>query len=733
MAQLEDEATIGELTAWLTDRMGVDPAKAQYVAERAFTKVARGGNLGRKFTVTSADEAERIVVELREQAVVEANQADIESDGEVVEDRTVFDLVDKDVIRAEAEVSAARLFQGAVEADDESTTDERDMAAANVMSAGSRVEEDEGFMGTLRTAAEAEMSDNADLGATDLLMSLRALYGFDLSDNDIDNLEDAILESGEYRVPTDDDDRVAIIQQEITRFMGEDPDQSPAVRRAFGDVGSGHRRVRGQVRVDGRWVDYDPDDESWLYAPTTEAGKRQEYERVKSIDPDGGELGWEVYGWLDHANVQHLENWFWAIASEEEVDAPYLAAVIEGLGAEGELGWGEWTEEEVLVLTSNDREVTYKDDSTGTRVTHRFQHNQGWRHLQGVTTEITGKRWDAAQRKWGEATSTKTQKGDRGVGAGSAIAVARQQREAKREMDDIRSSLKDVNQRRWGVKTSAFKKLNSWKAFARSAAQRAKAGEQKYGYQGAGLLSAIGHGALAEALHSGRANGDQLYAIDQKFANARYDMEAATARSRNRIAASRARARYVQAWENYYSRGGGGGRRGGGGGGGTVVKAVAKLPSEEDVKNSMTTLFRSWFRRDPTDGEVAGVKKMLDGVIIHEANQAANAQAYGGSYTESDKEALILDHLRKSPEYQKLFAGKSGGETEEEYAGRFEQSAAELFGREMAQNDDAVRAGMLESTEQTTLGYLAGTKAANDSSSFQERLSQAARIIAEMT
>ena len=737
---------IPELVDWLETVAGISPEHAESVALFAFSQVWGEGRVstegsGPKQYATNMSR-------LRSEALAKARvlekstDARVKKKGPVVKSPDMFESVYKgDKLERDADLMENRTSAEARNTLRDPTASDAERVAAGAVVNEDRMDnarEEGGFMNLLTEAADIERGDSEDIGAADLLDAMRGLYGFDPSDRDIERLEEAIIEYGDYRIPQSDDERVAIIGRELNRFANGDPMQAPALARAFGSVGDGVRRIRGQVRVRGKWIDYDPEVDPWLFGEYNSDGELAEPRRANSYGALGGEgqkdNGWEVGGWLVDPSLAHLEDEFLAIATEEDIDAPYLAAAIELLGKRGQLGWGEWTDEEIAVLTSGDREVSYKDEKSGTRIVHRYKENQGWMRLRGVETEIVGEKWSAAARRLGDAKSVKTQKGDRGVGAGSAIAKSREQRRAREDLAEIRKGLGTATQRGWAVRKSAMSKVKGWLGWARGVAKQAKAGEQRWGSQAGGLLSMVG-GGLAEAYTSGRASGDQLYAIDEVFAQARYSVELANARSRNRIAARQAYRRYTEAWDNYYDSGGGGGGRrgGGGGGGGTVIKAVAKLPSEEDVKNSLTTLFRSWFRREPSDGEVAGVKKMLDGVIIHEANQAANAQAYGGSYEETDKEALILDYIRKSPEYQKLFAGKSEGQTEEEYANMFEQGATELFGQEMAQNDQAIRAGMLESREQTTLGYLAGTKAANESSTFQERLSKAAQIVAELT
>ena len=268
--------------------------------------------------------------------------------------------------------------------------------------------------------------------------------------------------------------------------------------------------------------------------------------------------------------------------------------------------------------------------------------------------------------------------------------------------------------------------------------KRVAANESKWGLHGAFLEEVKPGRGLGQAWFSGNSSYEQRMEMENVHRRTRTDVNMfwnAERKRRGRAAQAQYRA-YEKAWNNYYASqagGRGGGRGGGGGGGGTVVKAVAVLPTEAEVRESVNTLYRQWFRRDATDGEVRGLKAKLDGVIRHEANQAAHAQAYGGEYEKTDKDALILDHVRKSAEYQQMFQHKQGGQTEEEYANMFEQTSAQVFGAEMGQLDEGVQAGMRSGDSQTAIGYLAGTKEAQDSSTYQQRVANAADVIARLT
>lgn len=742
---VSDDILLGELTEWLVTNAGVEPTRAPAIAEQA---QLRAGKL--------PGDSEKALVRLRTKAVelvatVDAAESDrgiaVEGVDPVVANPDVFARISEESI-AEGSLSAVRRMEAAAIRNRPDATESDELAAAELeyeadaLDPSARTEG--GFMGDLRARREQELAasdSRGGTGATELLEDMRFMFGFEPDEGDIVELTEAIIDSGEYRIPRDTDELETVISQEMLRFYEGDREQNRTIAQAFAGIGNGRRRIHGQIRVGNKWIDYDPEVDPWLFGREREgvdqSGTSGTYAmRAESVGSISGELGWEVGGWLSQdPNRSLMTEDFLQVAAEEDIDAPYLAAGIELLGQ-----WGvdEFTDEEVKTLQQNTREWKTDLDGEGSYMITRLPSGKAAEKGDKGSVTLRGRSWDTAVQKWNDAVIAgreggQESRGRPGLSLGNSIAVARQKDEAARDLKRIsgQAAIKSLESFKATVEVIK-KKANIQKAW-RATAQRLKSGEQQYGHQAGGLLSLVG-GGLAEAYNSGNWSGDTGYRIDETFAKARYSIEAANARSRNRVASRRAYQRYVEAWDRYYSSGGGGGRRGGGGGGGgTVVKAVAKLPSEEDVKNSLTTLFRSWFRREPTDGEVAGVKKMLDGVIIHEANQAAHAQAYGGQYEETDKEALILDHIRKSPEYQKLFAGKAGGQTEEEYSNMFEQSAQELFGREMAQNDEAVRAGMMESREQTTLGYLAGTQAANESSSFQERLSNAARIVAELT
>ena len=721
------EAAFEELIGWL-ESQGVEARAAERAAEVGIRE-------GLMTASGDMSDARR-----RAMQVVEGGFDPLTGENTNLEDRELWDGA---ILEAQKKANEDNMFMAATETlQDEDATDQERREAAEVVQDRASEEEGGGFIGDLKAYEEARTLDDGETGDTDLLQAMRALYGFEPDEGDIIDLTQAIMDSGEYRIPTNKRELEIVLSQEITRFAEGDPEQSDFIKRAFADVGSGMRRISGQVRVGNRWIDYDPEVDAWLYGRESEgnqagvAGFR--FMDAKLAGDYGDEMGHPVGGWISELGEYGtlIEDDFRALAVEEDIDMPYAAAIIE-LNE----GWGQnlLTDEEQKLLRQNTREWRTNLGEGASMVT-RIPSSTAQKKGKEATVTLGGARWNTAVTKWNEAVevgrNVKPDKNKLGNALGRSVAVSRQKDEAARELKSVAGQSAIASFNSFKATMNALKKkasiLNTWKGWFR----QGKAFEQQYGDQQGGLLAFRSRG-LAEKYSSGaRMSGEELYQVDEINSLARYSAAAAASRSKNRIRARQAYRRYVDAWSNYYDPpgGGGGGRRGGGGGGGgTVVKAVAKLPSEEDVKNSVQTLFRSWFRREPTDGEVKGIKKKLDGVIIHEANQQAQAQAFGGSYTETDKEALILDHIRKSPEYQKLFAGKAGGQTEEEYANMFEQGATELFGNEMGQNDEAIRAGMMESREQTTLGYLAGTKAANDSSNFQERLSKAAQIVAELT
>lgn len=172
------------------------------------------------------------------------------------------------------------------------------------------------------------------------------------------------------------------------------------------------------------------------------------------------------------------------------------------------------------------------------------------------------------------------------------------------------------------------------------------------------------------------------------------------------------------------------------------------LPDQAAVKQSVQTLFRAWFQREPDEREVVSFTDSINSAVVSKAtadHQAAldvynplNPSTHGGqplvvTKEQVDPQARMEDMARAMPEYQKLFGQKSGNLSEEQYAQQHSGAAQRLFGLEGAGQSEAIRAGMEQGSTQTTMGALAGSHEATQNSTFQERMARVAQAIATMT
>lgn len=186
----------------------------------------------------------------------------------------------------------------------------------------------------------------------------------------------------------------------------------------------------------------------------------------------------------------------------------------------------------------------------------------------------------------------------------------------------------------------------------------------------------------------------------------------------------------------------------GGGGGNT---ATVTLPDRESVRQSMKSMWNSWFGRDPSEDEVASFASSIEGAMRAEGARklgqlpsARRINVFKGETPPDPQNVLITAadvdadarqrRLAQSlPEYRRLFGKKDSGLTEEEYMAQFEMAASSLFGSSYAAKWSEKSAGMETGNVQTTMGQLAGSSAALDNSTFRQRMARAASVFARNT
>lgn len=173
-----------------------------------------------------------------------------------------------------------------------------------------------------------------------------------------------------------------------------------------------------------------------------------------------------------------------------------------------------------------------------------------------------------------------------------------------------------------------------------------------------------------------------------------------------------------------------------GGGAGTTVK----LPNQDEVKQSLDTLFRAWFQHAPSEEDL----KQFAGKVNAASTAAQHAGTAGNPFQVTQGGTTVVEdpgtlqsqavaYARDNPEYGKLFGKKPANLDETGYVQQMSNAAQRTFGDEGAGQADAIRAGLTSGRSQTTVGYLAGEKQAFENSSFMERMANAAEVVSRMT
>lgn len=173
-------------------------------------------------------------------------------------------------------------------------------------------------------------------------------------------------------------------------------------------------------------------------------------------------------------------------------------------------------------------------------------------------------------------------------------------------------------------------------------------------------------------------------------------------------------------------------------GGGTTTKVT--LPNQEEVKQSLETLFRAWFQHAPSEADLNQFAGKVNAAASNAQGGGSADNPFqvtqGGTKVVEDPGTLqsqAIAYARSNPEYGKLFDKKPGNLDETGYVQQMSNAAQRTFGDEGAGAADAIRAGLESGRSQTTVGYLAGSKDAFENSTFMERMANAAETVSRMT
>lgn len=262
----------------------------------------------------------------------------------------------------------------------------------------------------------------------------------------------------------------------------------------------------------------------------------------------------------------------------------------------------------------------------------------------------------------------------------------------------------------------------------------------KYGDSTLALVALKDHG-LADAIYNqGGATSDQALKVKQMIVDLGYKSvndfvtgmaQQGVAIDENKLAAM-------------VTPMGGTGGSGGGGGGSNAIQVT--LPDPAKLGEAMRQLWRAWFQRDPNQQELDSFTAQVNGAITGKAqnlqSQVVAPNIFKGTpgsvpsqqvvtATDVDPQSRLIQQARQNPDYARLFNQKPAGMTEEEFAAQFKQAGTQFLGS--APDPSAVQEGMQTGSVNNTLGYIAGSQAAKDSSTFQDRLAQSAQAIARFT
>lgn len=162
-----------------------------------------------------------------------------------------------------------------------------------------------------------------------------------------------------------------------------------------------------------------------------------------------------------------------------------------------------------------------------------------------------------------------------------------------------------------------------------------------------------------------------------------------------------------------------------------------KLPNRDRLEEGVRSLWRSWFQRDPNQGELDSFVNSIHGMVRSAAVAGSAGNPFKGqefqpgrvTEQEIDPQATLLAQARQTEDYRRLFSQMREGLSEEEYVAQFRAASGALLGAEEA-GGDAIRAGMESGSLQTTIGHIAGTREyLEQNSTLRQRIARAAQLI----
>lgn len=191
----------------------------------------------------------------------------------------------------------------------------------------------------------------------------------------------------------------------------------------------------------------------------------------------------------------------------------------------------------------------------------------------------------------------------------------------------------------------------------------------------------------------------------------------------------------VSGWRNttaaWMEKGWEGNAGDGGDGGGVVI-------NKGQVRESLRQLAQNWNLGNISDAEL---ESLVGGFVSesiarvrrqapHPSDIIREVEAGGGNEITDTPSAQ--EFLRQTDRYKDLYGRKSAGESEEEYAFRF-QSAAQGFLGDIGSNMGFEQAGMRTGDVQTTIGQAAVSPESAGSSTFLGRMARTAEVVRGMT
>lgn len=172
--------------------------------------------------------------------------------------------------------------------------------------------------------------------------------------------------------------------------------------------------------------------------------------------------------------------------------------------------------------------------------------------------------------------------------------------------------------------------------------------------------------------------------------------------------------------------------------GGASAQSVT-LPDQGALDESMRTLYRSWFQRDPAPDELQRFRGQVNGQVRAQfTSQQVNPLKGERPGAPGESETINLstapaEFARQTDEFSLLFGNKPSGLTEEQFVGQFRNSAQALTGSE-AVDPSNIRAGMISGDIQTTVGRtFADQLNEQNNSTFMGRLARAAQTVQRST